>query len=140
VASIVSGLFGVAYRYLENRLSQKRERRQQLWRQKHEDIRELKYHANHLTEYLTGYESIEADSENLWESLEKIRDLKYRMREYPEILQALRDFRNTAGFRLREGKEYSSPEENKEALDEIENKYYDLIKACNRELENDRVR
>ncbi|WP_263792528.1 hypothetical protein [Salinibacter sp.] len=139
VAAAVSGLFNLASRLLENRLSRKRERKQQLWRQKQEDIRDLEYNAGYLTEYLAGYQSVDADSKNLWEALEEIRDLKYRLRKYPRILQAIRDFRNTAGFRLHEGKEYSSVEQKEESVEELEDRYENLVQACKDELRKDEV-
>jgi len=137
VASVISFLGNLLVKYFENRLFRRRERRQQLWKQKQEDIRDLEHNAGYLTELLGGYRLNDADALGPREALKRTYHLKCRLRKYPKVLQSARDFINRAGGILELKNDYLSQEQRDEDKDELEEKYKELIQACKDELKSD---
>lgn len=135
LASVLSALIsGGASIYLVGR-KRDRERRQELWRDKKEEVQRLERWAGYLVEQLSGHAQNQDSADTLYEAFNEVEAVKHILRRHSELAQAIRDFVNTAGFILEEAQQ----EERRELRRELQEKYDILIDLCDNVLNQDRL-
>jgi hypothetical protein len=97
IPAVVGAAIALIAPMLTSWLTLKRERRQQLWQRELQRFFELEELAGTLTEALAGHGPLGAVADQLHAQLGQLRTGTGKFRRYPQVVQAIRDFENSAG-------------------------------------------